>query len=277
MKKNKLLLYGGLLTALLAAAGAWYGLFTQDSYAAETRNWQVQGIAQDMADLFMAVPLLLIALAGAWRGKRFFVFLLGGVLLFLAYSFAIYCFSVHFNKIFLLYCLVLGLSVYLFIYLYSLFPAKNAIAFFTSETPVRSTATYLGITALLFYGLWLSDIIPAIVSGTRPELLKETGLFTNPVHVLDIALLLPGMLICALLLYKKRPVAFFLAPVLLVFSIIMNINIAFLSVMMVQKGLAEGYFVACAMAALSLTGGWLLFRFCRQLAPGHPDKYHSIY
>jgi len=36
------------------------GLFIPDTYAKETANWQAQALAQDIFDLFLITPLLLI-------------------------------------------------------------------------------------------------------------------------------------------------------------------------------------------------------------------------
>lgn len=276
MKHNKLLLYTGVLTALLVALSAAYGLFG-NSYAAETKNWQVQGIAQDMVDIYIITPALLLSLIRTYRGSRFFAFMLGGILIFLAYSYAIYCFSVHFNNAFLLYCAVFGLSIYLFIYLLVIFPVGRAASFSNSNIPVRSTAVFMAIIALLFYGLWLSDIIPAIIHNKLPAVLAETGLLTNPVHVLDISLLLPALLICSFLLYKKHAVAFFMAPVLLVFCTLMEINIILLTIMMAQKGLANGYTTVIPMGILAVLSTFFLYRFCKHLVakPVTADNYHA--
>lgn len=277
MKQNKLLLYTGILTALLVALSAAYGLLAPNSYAAETKNWQAQAIAQDLVDLFIITPALLLSLFYTYRGSRFFAFLLGGTLIFIAYSYAIYCFSVHFNPAFLLYCFAFGFSIYLFIYLLVIFPAGSAISFFNSNTPVRSTALFMAIIALFFYGLWLSDIIPAILQNKAPAVLAETGLLTNPVHVLDISLLLPALLIFSFLLYKNHPTAFFMAPVLLVFCILMDINIMLLTIMMTQKGFSTGYFTVVLMAVLALCGIFFLYRFCKHLAPATADEYHAMH
>ncbi|HET7002300.1 MAG TPA: hypothetical protein VFI33_13350, partial [Puia sp.] len=62
--------------------------------------------------------------------------------------------------------------------------------------------------------------------------LKEEGLLTNPVHVLDLALVLPGFIITAYLLKKDSSVGKLLVPYILIFCILMFINIEGLLIML---------------------------------------------
>ena len=41
--------------------------------------------------------------------------------------------------------------------------------------------------------LWLSELIPASLSGEVPKSVTDAGLWVNPIHVLDLAVLLPGL------------------------------------------------------------------------------------
>ena len=63
----------------------------------------------------------------------------------------------------------------------------------------------LAVIACGFALLWLASIVGALVSGEPPAELTEAGLVANPVHVLDLALVLPGMLISAVRVRTHRP------------------------------------------------------------------------
>ena len=54
----------------------------------------------------------------------------------------------------------------------------------------RAVSVFLLVIAILFYLQWLSEDIPALVTGRMPPSVMENGLLTNPVHVLDMGLLL---------------------------------------------------------------------------------------
>jgi hypothetical protein len=54
----------------------------------------------------------------------------------------------------------------------------------------------------LFALIWLSEIVPALFRGAPPPSVVEAGLLTNPVHVLDLSLLLPGLLFSGISLLR---------------------------------------------------------------------------
>ena len=61
------------------------------------------------------------------------------------------------------------------------------------------------IISVLFYIQWLSQDVPAILSNEAPADVREINIPTNPVHVLDLGLFLPAMIITSILLWKKKP------------------------------------------------------------------------
>lgn len=250
------------LSALLVYVSS-AGFFDADFYIKETFNWQVQSMGQDMIDLFLIVPCLIVTSFLMYRNNKFPVAIWAGIMLYITYSFIIYCFDIHFNSLFLVYCLCLGLSFYSFVYIlftqcreYISYPfGKNAV--------VRFTGIYFIVIALLFYFLWLAEIVPAIIQKSIPKSLIETGLFTNGVHVIDLSVFLPGVFIAGILLLKKIPLGIVLAPVLLTFFVFMDITIAFLVVVMKMKGLVNNITIAVVMAVLACTSLLLLLLFLK--------------
>jgi hypothetical protein len=148
-----------------------------------------------------------------------------GLMIYVVYSYVLYAFFVHFGPWFLAYVAVLGLSAY---------------ALFGSvlQTNMDQVSQLLGInrktnlaSALLFvfgllFGLqWLSEIVPALVSGATPKGVTAIGAFVNPIHVLDLAFLLPGMIVTAVSVRKRRPLGLLFALPLLTFAAVMGIAI----------------------------------------------------
>src|SRR5688572_782411 len=88
------------------------GLYTPSFYNQETVNWEIQCRGQDIVDLFIVAPVLLISALLAARGIKIAFLVWAGTNLYLAYTFLIFSFAVHFNNLFLIYCLNLGLAVY---------------------------------------------------------------------------------------------------------------------------------------------------------------------
>jgi hypothetical protein len=250
--QSKTILALSLPLATLIITTACVGLFTPDFYSGETPNWIAQSIGQDAIDLFLITPFLIITSILAAAKNRIAFLLWGGVNLYLIYTFVIYCFDVHFNRLFLIYCAILGLSFYSFLYFLFSQPGTPIKDENYKNSAVKITAIYFLIIPCVFYFLWLAEIVPAIISHTTPRSLIETGLATNPVHVMDLSVFLPGIFIIAVLLLKERPLGLLLAPVILVFFVLMDITIGGLVIAMKIKGIETGYTITLIMSVLAV-------------------------
>lgn len=70
--------------------------------------------------------------------------------------------------------------------------------------------------------------------------------------MLDLALLLPGIFSCGILLFFKKRIGYLLAPVFLVFFILMDLTIALLTVILKTQGQDGSFVLAAGMIALAL-------------------------
>ncbi|MES2780519.1 MAG: hypothetical protein V4651_11535 [Bacteroidota bacterium] len=258
---NKIILLLSLpLTALLIWVSC-VGLCTPGFYVAETAIWQAQAIGQDIFDLFVVVPCLLISSILAYRNNRNATMIWGGTTLYLTYTFVIYCFDVHFNKLFVLYCLTLGLSFYNSLYFLFIQYKEQTKEDFKTTIALRSIAAFFIILSVLFNILWLAEIIPSILHNTVPKSVAEGGSLTNAVHVIDLAVILPGFFITAVLLLKRKSLGLLLTPMFLSFSILMALSIGVLMVVMKLKGVEADLSVSAMMGILALIGFTLLLFF----------------
>lgn len=249
---GKIILSLSIPLSILIALVSCTGILTPDFYAEETFNWRIQSVGQDMIDLFLVVPTLLVTAMLAYRKKYIAGLLWAGVIVYILYTFIIYSFAVHFNRLFLIYCLTLGLSFYaLAWFIYS--QIKNpAIIRINKNSVIKATAIFFLILSLVFYFLWFSEIIPAITNNTLPKGLIETGLVTNPVQVIDLSVFLPGVFIAGCCILKRKPAGFFFAIIILTFFVLMNMTIGWLAFMMKLKGLESNLSITLIMAVLSL-------------------------
>jgi len=91
----------------------------------------------------------------------------------------------------------------------------------------------------VFALLWLSELIPATLSGEVPQSVVDAGLWVNPIHVIDLAVLLPAFIIAGYLtLNGKAAGQFFVGP-LLVFSALMGASIVAAMALMTIEGLGN--------------------------------------
>lgn len=242
------------------------GLFWPGIYANETANWLTQSKGQDAIDVLLVCPLLVIAAVFAVKGNKVFFVIWGGVNLYLIYTFVIYCFDVHFNSLFIFYCMALGLSFYSFLYFIFRQIQQPVEMEIYGRPIVKVLAVYFIAIACIFYVLWLAVTLPAVISNSTPASLADTGLATNPVHVIDLAVFLPGLFITGVFLLRKKLLALLFAPALLVFCILMDITIGSLAVAMKINGQAAGYVLPALMAVLAVFSAVLLVWYTRSYA-----------
>jgi len=246
-----------LLAAVLTLATSLLGLLADWPYVAETANWKAQGQAQDAGNL-VAVVVLLAGLAGARRGSVRSRQVWLGALLYLAYAFVLYAMTVHFGPLFLPYVAVLGLSVY-----GVLFGCRHqAERIRVHPMAIRIAAVTLGVIGGLFALLWLAAIASALVSGQPPADLVEAGLPANPVHVLDLALVLPAMVLTAVRAGHDPSARFLLVP-WLVFSALMAVSIVILMALTPAAG--PGLAVVGVIASASAVVAVLTLRLTTEL------------
>ena len=58
---------------------------------------------------------------------------------------------------------------------------------------MKAVSIFLVVVAVLFYFVWLSEDIPALLAGEVPQGVIEAEAPTDVVHVLDMAWILPAM------------------------------------------------------------------------------------
>jgi len=92
----------------------------------------------------------------------------------------------------------------------------------------RALGSALSILGLLFYFIWLSEDIPALLNGTVPLGVTQAGELVSPVHVLDMALYLPALIVTGISLWKNRSLGYVFGLPLLVFIILTFLAIGFI-------------------------------------------------
>jgi hypothetical protein len=206
-----------LAAALIAAVGSIVGLLDSDRiYGRETAGLADQAAAQDLVNLFLVAPLIVVLAVWAGRGEMRAYACWLGCLAFTAYNYAIYAFTIHFGPLFLLWVAVLGLSIYALIGGLATMDVPTVKAWFAGRA-LPLTAWTLIVLATLFALLWLSEIVPDLLAGRGSTSARDYQVPTNPVHVLDLAIFIPAVAISGVLLLRKQPLGYATAPGMLVF------------------------------------------------------------
>jgi hypothetical protein len=218
-------LYLTIFIVLLIILCSGIGIGYPKLYEKETVDWMAQTLGQDISNIFFISPVLVLSAILVAKGSKIAKIIWIGTMLTNIYSYVIYCFAVHFNPLFHVYCVILGLSIYAVIRFFIDHIHTDFKSWYIEKTSTKLIGITLFIIAVIFTLLWLSNSLPAALTNTVPEAITKDALLTNPVHALDFSFYLPLMFFAACKILKKRTEGYLLAPMMLVFAILTNINI----------------------------------------------------
>lgn len=245
---------------VLGGGASLAGIFIDRVYEDETANWAAQAVGQDLTNLVAFTALAVFATLAVRGSLRAYLLWLGG-LAYGVYAFAIYAFSIGFGPLFLVYVCVLGLCVFGLVGGTLWLDPRLVRDRFAAGSPVRLTAWVLIGIAVLFGLLWLSEILPPTFDGTLPESLTEAGLRVNPVYVLDLAVMLPSLIVTGVFLLRGRSWGWVLAPVQLVALTLIALGIELAMVVLSARDLAVAAVPVVMVGLIGFTQLVVLKRF----------------
>lgn len=247
----------------IVASGA--GLLVDRIYAHETPAWETQARGQDLANLAV---LLVLALAARAVGHRSLPGLLVwlGTMVAATYTWTIYVFAVHFGPLFPVHVALFGLSAWSLIGGFSAVDRHEVHRRLGTARGQRFASALVLVVGGLFVLMWLGQDVPAAVRDTAPAELVETGLVTNPVHVLDLGLFLPLALLAGVMLWRRRAWGYVLVPVVLVAMAAISGGIVALSVLTATRGDRSALVVAAVIGVLGVVQATTAWRFLRSSA-----------
>ncbi len=250
MKFKKSISILGICIALLSLVATICGIFTKQGpgehtfttvhgqvitiygkgiYSDNTFSAAMQAIPQDIVTLILAVPLLIISLVLLRKKLLKGSILLAGVIGYYLITYMMYTFIAMYNRLFLVYVLLMSAS--LFALILSLLDLNNikVSSAFSEKLPTRFVGGYLMVSATIIGLLWLSRVIPSMITGNVPVEVEHGTTLT--VQAFDLAFFLPGMFLAGLLLVKRKTFGYLLAPV----STVSN---ALIMVALLSKGIS---------------------------------------
>lgn len=249
--------------AVLLVVAVGSELSVEGLFRGDRLNFVAQAIGQDIVTIAVALPALISSavLAGRGSGRARLIWL--GALTYLVYTYVIYALQVRFNPLFLVYVALLGLSLYALIGGLATTDFKEIETRFTRRTPVRAASVFLGTMAVLFYFVWLSEVVPALIAGDVPRSVADAGTPTGAAHVLDMAWILPAMALTAIWLWRGHAVAYVLAGVLLSFASLMTLAIGAMMVAMHLYGQPVALGMGAVFGVVSAISVGMLVWFLR--------------
>jgi hypothetical protein len=213
-----------VVALLLAAVAAAVGLLMAGLYR-DTAEMVREARAADLVTLTVAVPALGLGLWRARSGSAGARLVAIGALGYLAYSYAIYAFSVVINALTPVHIAILGLAAWSFVLAVFGLDRATLDGATRLRLPRRTAGGFLIVVVALFALLWLGQIAGAITSGTLPASVSDLNLPTNAVFALDLAFALPLLAVAGgwLLRHDRRGPATALAA--LGFIVLMGLSV----------------------------------------------------
>lgn len=221
----------------------------------------------DAAMLFAMLPLLLLAWAWWRRGSLRGGFFLAGMLSVFAYNSASMALGAAYNPLFGVYIVYFSASFYALVV--ALLGADLAAlpGRVSRRLPARGMAIFLWVAGAAPLFLWGSDIVASLLAGGPPELLGPyTTMFT---HAVDIAIIVPAAALAGVLVWRREPLGWLLACVMLTLLAAIGLIVVGQTAMQLQAGIefSPGQLVGFIGSWLVLAGlaAWLLVLLFRAL------------
>jgi len=261
LRQNELRL--SLVIVLLAVPVHLLGLLAPQIYR-DPALLLPQNLGTDVVTLCVAIPLLGIA-AGAMRiGSLRARLLWLGALGYLVYAYGMYALGVRWNPLFLAYLTLFSLSFFALV-IGLLGTDAAVVRSRATGVPVRAVAAYLIAIAILVSGVWLKEEVGSLLQGTVPVSVQQFEAPTNIVHVFDLGLVLPAMVIAAVLLLRDRPWGYVLAGMLLVKASTIGLWVAVMIWFSARAGIETPLAYTALFLALTAAGVALSWAFLTRM------------
>lgn len=254
--------------AVLGAVAAGAGILFDSTYERDVGNFATQAESQDYVTLLVAVPAVLVLWRLAARGSLTARLLWHGAVFYFAYTYTIAAFMVRFNNLFLVYTTTLACSIFALLgSLSGLNRSFEPRLFDAGRWPRRGVITLLLAIVVVFVTLWLFDIVPALLEGTEPESLAESGTPTNGVEVIDLSFLLPGVSLVAYWVWRAEVRGYVLATGLLSYTALLGLALVAMVIGMYAADDIDSPAPALLFALVTAAALGLVVRVVRATAP----------
>jgi hypothetical protein len=264
--KRRSELWLSALIVLLAVPTHLIGLFAPSIYR-DPAVVLPQNLGTDLVTLCVGVPLLALTTVATWRGSLRARLLWLGALGFLTYDYGMYALGVRWNQLFLVYLALFALSLYALIIGLVGTDAERIRAGLVTRVPSRAVASYFIVIAVVVAVVWLAEEVGALLSSAVPPSVVQFEAPTNIVHVFDLGIVLPAMVLAAVMLLRDQPWGYVLAGTLLVKAATIGLWVVAMIWFSARQGFDAPAAYAGLFVLLTVTGGVLAWRFLAAFEP----------
>lgn len=209
-------------------------IYGRGLYQNEPLSGAVQVLAQDFVTILVGIPMLLLSVYFFRKGSIKGQLLLTGTLGYFLYTYTSYSFLLMFNPFFLVYVALMSASLFAFVLAMMSFDLNNLSSYFKPKLPTRLIGGFLITFGVLILLMWLGRIIPALMDGTTPVGLDIYT--TLVIQALDLGLIVPAAILSGVLVIKKKPFGYLLAPVIIIKGFTLATAVTVMAINMIRTG-----------------------------------------
>ncbi|MBI9050929.1 MAG: hypothetical protein JEZ00_16020 [Anaerolineaceae bacterium] len=203
-----LLFWMTILIGLLSTATAVFSLFNP-ALSYPTQDIKLAFFPSDIAMLIVGFPLLLICIILLLRSNFAGLLCWPGALFFIMYSYALYLFGIPFGPLFLVYLLIVSLSIFTLIGVVTSIEPQSVKSHFHENVPIKFAAGVLIGLAVMILMREIGLIVSALSTG------REVSQVEMSLWITDFVFGSPPLIIVGVLLWTRRAFGFVAAPGLL--------------------------------------------------------------
>lgn len=199
--------------SILALFASLMGIFNQNLYSEVlltnviTDSLVFGSIIQDIISIPVSVGLLIFSILFIRKPSKKMLIPMLGLTAYLLYGYGLYAIQGQYTSIYMIYLLILGLSLYSFIF--GIIELVNNINTVHLPNSFRySFCIFIAIILLVLFPGWVSRMIPDIASRVPGEVY---GVF-----ILDLAIVFPAMAIVAYKVMRRDNKGYLLAGIVMV-------------------------------------------------------------
>lgn len=205
------------------------GIYQNDSVSAAA-----QAIAQDIVTLVLGIPMLLVSLILARKGRLKGMLLLTGTIGYFLYAYMSYTFLCMYSPLFLVYVVLMSASLFAFILCISTFDIVALKNSFSPKLPVKFIGGFQLFIAFMLFAMWLGRIVPPLIAGKIPSGLEHYS--TLVIQAMDLGIIVPVAAISGIMIIKKKNLGYLLSSIIIIKGLTMLTALTAMIIGMVNAG-----------------------------------------
>lgn len=258
---------GGASFTFSALRGQVVQIFGQGLYQYDTVFFGAGFKGQDATALFLGVPWLVISIFLYQRGSVSGHLLLTGILGYYLYLYASMALGAAYNRLFLLYIAIFSASLFAFILAFSSVNIDWIASQIPAGLPRRGLAAFMFLAGFVTLIVWGGPLISALMKGTAPE--RMDSYTTMVTYALDLAIITPATILCAVLVLQGNPQGYVIASPLLTLIFLLTPQIILSTIFQKASGVpftpGEMIGPVAGFVVLGFFAAWLIVKILKGL------------